>query len=280
MGLGTPHRSLEISRRNACTSPSTRRKEQRRPRESTRKPRSLGHEISAAGLDPKIHIDSGNKKDNSGRWATPALAVPAPKSTWTARPRGHPGHSSTRADAQCIEIWNLVFIQYNANADGTLHRCPPSTSTPAWASNASRASFNAPKISPTSATASFPITKRIFSGPFSTSSKNSAASDTLPHFRGARALPVQGSTRAPACCNRRPRRLLSLPPRAANTPRRNLPHFERPWAKYMVTFTTRERRQLAPAERDLVLKSVVYAHERRHSALRGMRDARPRPSSF
>jgi len=26
--------------------------------------------------------------------------------------------------------------------------------------------------------------------------------------------------------------------------RRNLPHFERPWAKYMVTFSTRERRQL------------------------------------
>jgi alanyl-tRNA synthetase/REP element-mobilizing transposase RayT len=43
--------------------------------------------------------------------------------------------------------------------------------------------------------------------------------------------------------------------------RRNLPHFERPWAKYMVTFSTRERRQLTPPERDLVLKSVLYAHD-------------------
>jgi alanyl-tRNA synthetase/REP element-mobilizing transposase RayT len=43
--------------------------------------------------------------------------------------------------------------------------------------------------------------------------------------------------------------------------RRNLPHFERPWAKYMVTFSTRERRNLTSPERDLVLKSVLYAHE-------------------
>jgi alanyl-tRNA synthetase len=49
--------------------------------------------------------------------------------------------------------------------------------------------------------------------------------------------------------------------------RRNLPHFERPWAKYMVTFSTRERRQLNPSERDLVLKSVLYAHEQRQYQL-------------
>jgi REP element-mobilizing transposase RayT len=42
---------------------------------------------------------------------------------------------------------------------------------------------------------------------------------------------------------------------------RNLPHFERPWAKYMVTFSTREHRKVTAAERDLVLKSILYAHE-------------------
>ena len=49
--------------------------------------------------------------------------------------------------------------------------------------------------------------------------------------------------------------------------RRNLPHFERPWAKYMVTFSTRERRKLTPPERDLVLKSILYAHEHRQYEL-------------
>jgi len=43
--------------------------------------------------------------------------------------------------------------------------------------------------------------------------------------------------------------------------KRRLPHFERPWAKYAVTFSTRNRRELSPAERDTVLGSIVYAHD-------------------
>jgi threonyl-tRNA synthetase/REP element-mobilizing transposase RayT len=43
--------------------------------------------------------------------------------------------------------------------------------------------------------------------------------------------------------------------------RRNLPHFERPWAKYAVTFSTEGRRILSPEERDIVLASALYSHE-------------------
>ncbi|ODT18588.1 MAG: hypothetical protein ABS35_23450, partial [Kaistia sp. SCN 65-12] len=43
--------------------------------------------------------------------------------------------------------------------------------------------------------------------------------------------------------------------------KRHLPHFERPWGKYMVTFTTKHREKLTPDERDLVLKSLKYGHE-------------------
>ncbi|HEX2750166.1 MAG TPA: alanine--tRNA ligase-related protein, partial [Verrucomicrobiales bacterium] len=39
--------------------------------------------------------------------------------------------------------------------------------------------------------------------------------------------------------------------------RRNLPHFERPWGKYMITFSTVDRRKLTPAEKDLVLESIL-----------------------
>jgi alanyl-tRNA synthetase/REP element-mobilizing transposase RayT len=49
--------------------------------------------------------------------------------------------------------------------------------------------------------------------------------------------------------------------------KRRLPHFERPWAKYMVTFTTRQKRQLSPSERDIVLESVLYAHNHRQYQL-------------
>lgn len=45
--------------------------------------------------------------------------------------------------------------------------------------------------------------------------------------------------------------------------KRNLPHFERPWAKYMVTFSTQRTRVLNPDERDIVLASIRYAHEHR-----------------
>ena len=48
--------------------------------------------------------------------------------------------------------------------------------------------------------------------------------------------------------------------RDASYSKRRLPHFERPWGKYMVTFSTRGKRQLTPAERDIVLESILYAH--------------------
>ena len=47
--------------------------------------------------------------------------------------------------------------------------------------------------------------------------------------------------------------------------KRNLPHFERPWAKYAVTFNTRERRRLSEAARDIVLKSLLHWNERRYT---------------
>ena len=43
--------------------------------------------------------------------------------------------------------------------------------------------------------------------------------------------------------------------------RRNLPHFERPWGKYMVTFTTRDRDILSDAERSIVLDSILHSRQ-------------------
>ncbi len=49
--------------------------------------------------------------------------------------------------------------------------------------------------------------------------------------------------------------------------KRRLPHFERPWEKYMVSFSTRERRQLSSAERDVVLKSLLFGDQQRRYQL-------------
>ena len=43
---------------------------------------------------------------------------------------------------------------------------------------------------------------------------------------------------------------------------RRLPHFERPWSKYAIAFSTRERHRLASAERDVVLTSILYGRSR------------------
>ena len=46
--------------------------------------------------------------------------------------------------------------------------------------------------------------------------------------------------------------------------RRNLPHFERPWAKYAITFATRNHRQLSEKARDIVLESIVRWKDQRY----------------
>ncbi len=49
--------------------------------------------------------------------------------------------------------------------------------------------------------------------------------------------------------------------------KRRLPHFERPWEKYMVTFSTKDRRILSPEDRGIVLASLLYGHEHHHYEL-------------
>jgi RecG-like helicase/REP element-mobilizing transposase RayT len=46
--------------------------------------------------------------------------------------------------------------------------------------------------------------------------------------------------------------------------KRLLPHFERPWAKYAVTFCTRKRGTLSPRARDIVLDCILHWRDRRY----------------
>jgi alanyl-tRNA synthetase len=81
--------------------------------------------FSAAGLDPKVHIVNGNKKDNFWMMGETGPCGPCSELHVDLTPQGDTkGRLVNQATAECIEIWNLVFIQFNANPDGTFSPLP------------------------------------------------------------------------------------------------------------------------------------------------------------
>ncbi|MFN0128712.1 MAG: alanine--tRNA ligase [Verrucomicrobiales bacterium] len=85
------------------------------------------------GLDPAIHIVDGSKKDNFWMMGDTGPCGPCTEIHVDLRPG--PRATSVEeqrlgatlvngSDARCIEIWNNVFIQYNANPDGSFSPLP------------------------------------------------------------------------------------------------------------------------------------------------------------
>jgi Alanyl-tRNA synthetase len=90
-----------------------------------------------ADLDPAIHIVNGNKSDNFWMMGDTGPCGPCSELHVDLTPDGDTRGSLVNAgDPRCIEIWNLVFIQFNANADGTFRPYRSGTSIPAWVSSA------------------------------------------------------------------------------------------------------------------------------------------------
>jgi alanyl-tRNA synthetase len=79
----------------------------------------------AAGLDPKVHIVNGGKKDNFWMMGDTGPCGPCSEIHVDLTPQGDTrGRLVNAGTAECIEIWNLVFIQFNANPDGTFSPLP------------------------------------------------------------------------------------------------------------------------------------------------------------
>jgi alanyl-tRNA synthetase len=77
------------------------------------------------GLDPAIHIVNGNKKDNFWMMGETGPCGPCSELHVDLTPAGDTrGALVNKGTAECIEIWNLVFIQFNANPDGTFSPLP------------------------------------------------------------------------------------------------------------------------------------------------------------
>jgi alanyl-tRNA synthetase len=74
------------------------------------------------GLDPAVHIVHGNKKDNFWMMGDTGPCGPCSEIHFNLLPSDDETAGRVLVNAsspRCIEIWNHVFIQFNANADGT-----------------------------------------------------------------------------------------------------------------------------------------------------------------
>ena len=75
--------------------------------------------FTSAGLDPAVHVVTGGKKDNFWMMGETGPCGPCSELHLDLTPYGDSKGSLVNADSHlCIEIWNLVFIQFNADRQG------------------------------------------------------------------------------------------------------------------------------------------------------------------
>jgi alanyl-tRNA synthetase len=78
-----------------------------------------------ADLDPKIHVVSSGKADNFWMMGDTGPCGPCSELHVDLTPDGDTrGSLVNKDDPRSIEIWNLVFIQFNANPDGSFVPLP------------------------------------------------------------------------------------------------------------------------------------------------------------
>jgi alanyl-tRNA synthetase len=83
------------------------------------------HLFREADLDPKVHVLNGGKADNFWMMGDTGPCGPCSEVHIDLTPDGDTrGALVNEGDPRCIEIWNLVFIQFNANPDGTFTPLP------------------------------------------------------------------------------------------------------------------------------------------------------------
>src|SRR5215475_540486 len=81
--------------------------------------------FSEADLDPKVHVLSSGKVDNFWMMGDTGPCGPCSEVHIDLTPDGDTrGALVNKGDPRCIEIWNLVFIQFNANPDGSFTPLP------------------------------------------------------------------------------------------------------------------------------------------------------------
>ncbi len=196
---------------------------------------------------PADHVVPGNRKDNFWMMGDTGPCGPCSEIHIDLTPNGDGGAKLVNAgSAQCIEIWNLVFIQYNANPDASL--------TPLPAKHVDTGMGFERVCSMIQCTNGFKdFTRRIsnyetdvFSPIFRELEKLSGKKYTsaLPGSSGSATVPVA-----------------AVPSHAVTEftiKHRRLPHWQFPGETYFVTFRTANGSQLSTAERDVALSACRH----------------------
>ena len=104
--VGLLHAGDASSTPTGCGSPSTR---------TTTRPSASGATRSAS----RPSGSSASARTTSGAWATPDRAARRPRSSGTSARNTVPTAGPITDSDRYIEIWNLVFMQFDQQADGT-----------------------------------------------------------------------------------------------------------------------------------------------------------------
>ncbi|MDO5450572.1 MAG: alanine--tRNA ligase [Akkermansia sp.] len=81
--------------------------------------------FESKGMDPKVHVVNGNMHDNFWMMGETGPCGPCSELHVDLTPEGDTQGQLVNKDSdKCIEIWNLVFMQYNAETDGTFRPLP------------------------------------------------------------------------------------------------------------------------------------------------------------
>ncbi len=231
--------------------------------------------FSAAGLDPEVHIVNGGKKDNFWMMGETGPCGPCSELHVDLTPAGDTkGALVNKGDARCIEIWNLVFIQFNANPDGTFSPLPAKhvdtgmgfeRVTGIIQNTKGFKEFN--KIISNYETDIF---RPLFDKLEKLSGKKYGS--TIP---GSAGVPTASVGVSPTESGVRDARQGDRDGRAPHESE-GVTYHKRAASrissapgqgKLWSLFSTREHRQLLPSARDIVLKSLLFGHEQRRYQL-------------
>ena len=208
-----------------------------------------------ADLDPKVHVLSSGKADNFWMMGDTGPCGPCSEVHVDLTPDGDTrGALVNKNDPRCIEIWNLVFIQFNANPDGTFTPLPQRHVDTGMGFERVTAIIQGTKNLTDFSEDDLQITRPTFSAQSLTSWKNLVAKNTPARCRMCRGAHPARVWRSAARRSRKSPRAAATSTPAACAPQ-NKSRSTSPSASSPITFARFRSRSLTESSRQT--KAVV-----------------------
>jgi len=218
---------------------------------------------------PANHIIAGSRKDNFWMMGDTGPCGPCSEIHVDLTPRGDSGGELVNAGSPlCMEIWNLVFIQFNAEANGAFNPLPArhvdtgmgfervcgimqctknftdfgSIGVPACVIS----NYESDVFTPL-----FRELEKLSGKKYTSTLPNAPTADNKIGGIGLRACDSENKKQISGVTN-------------FSSSRRNLPHWQDAGRTYFITFTTRGKKEMPPDARDLVLQSCRHWHGQKY----------------